>query len=307
MPADDNMTDDSLVSLLRDYSTELTTRDKKSLKAARSLLAPESRVFIAALMKDEPDKLASAAKFLKESGLHPIPHIVARNLLDIPTAERLLEYLAGEAGVDRALVLGGDRDVPAGTLTDSLQLLKSGIFQKHDVRKIAISCYPEGHARIPQSILDKARAEKIAVAEQEGLEVMLVSQFCFEAEPILRMIGQLREEGVTAPIRVGVAGPSDRATLMKYAMMCGIGPSLRVLKERNGLAQNMLAGESPIGILRELADAQAQEPSLGILAPHFFTFGSLAKSADFANHLIAAGSASTQGGKTSTAGQIASV
>jgi len=33
--------------------------------------------------------------------------------------------------------------------------------------------------------------------------------------------------------------------------------------------------------LREVADAQAAEPALGVSGIHFFTFGSLAKSAEW--------------------------
>ncbi len=47
--------------------------------------------------------------------------------------------------MDRALVLAGDRDTPAGDLQSSLQLIDSGVLQKYGIRRVFISAYPEGH------------------------------------------------------------------------------------------------------------------------------------------------------------------
>ena len=43
---------------------------------------------------------------------------------------------------------------------------------------------------------------------------------------------RLRHEGVTLPVHIGVAGPAKLQTMLKYAMSCGVGPSLRVLQRR---------------------------------------------------------------------------
>ncbi|MEI9892323.1 MAG: hypothetical protein WDN45_19315 [Caulobacteraceae bacterium] len=148
-----------------------------------------------------------------------------------------------EAGMERCLVLGGDRDNPAGELNSSLQILETGLIQKRGVKTIRIGSYPEGHPKIPEAVLDKARADKLAIAERDGLDVTIVSQFVFEAEPIVGFAKKLRAEGTKAPFRVGVAGPADRALLMKYALICGIGNSLRVLKGRAGLALSTLTAK----------------------------------------------------------------
>jgi methylenetetrahydrofolate reductase (NADPH) len=239
-------------------------------------------VFIAALPGDSADKLIAAAAQLRRSGLIPTPHIVARNIEDRRELDDLLGRLVGEAGVDRALVLGGDRDKPTGEFDSSLQLIETGLLQKHAIRRIAIGCYPEGHPRIDDAILDQARAAKLAAAASAGLDVTLVSQFCFDAKPIIGLVRRIRAQEVTAPFRVGVAGPASRTTLIKYAMMCGVGPSLRVLKERQDLALSMMSGETPENLLSEIALECARDPQLGIAGVHFFTFGSLAKSAEWA-------------------------
>ena len=74
---------------------------------------------------------------------------------------------------------------------------------------------------------------------------------------------------------------------MKYALICGIGNSLRVLKGRANLALNTLTGETPEDVVRGVGEAQDADPSLNIAGIHFFTFGSLAKSANWAKQFQA--------------------
>ena len=276
----------ALGGLLKNYTAEVTARDRKGQDAAPALMAPGSEVYIAAIPGESEDRLVAAAAHLRKAGLVPTPHIVARNIENRAGLDELLRRLVGEAGLDRALVLGGDRDKPAGEFESSLQLLETGLFQKHGVRRIRLACYPEGHPRIADEVLEKARAAKLEVAAKAGLDVWMVSQFCFDPKPIIGLARRMRAVGVTAPFRVGVAGPAERATLVKYALMCGVGASLRALKERQDLARSVLTGETPEALLSEVAQAQACDPSLGIAGVHFFTFGALARSAEWADRMM---------------------
>jgi methylenetetrahydrofolate reductase (NADPH) len=271
----------ALARLLDNYSAELTTRDHKSLDAAKDILRPQTRVFVAAMPRDTADDMIAAAIRLHKAGMVAIPHIVARNIRDRAMLDDMLARLSGEAGVDRAHVVGGDRDDPLGSFDSSLQLLQTGLFAKYGINRIALACYPEGHPRIPDAVLEQARAEKTREAESQGLSVWLVSQFAFEAAPILGLARGMRAQGITDPYRVGIAGPASYTTLVKYAMMCGVGTSLRTLRERQGLTKTMLSGETPETLLTEIALAREAEPSLGIAGVHFFTFGSLMKTAEW--------------------------
>ncbi|MFC7048796.1 methylenetetrahydrofolate reductase [Emcibacter nanhaiensis] len=277
----------ALSKFLTGYTAEVTSGDSKSIKAAGEKMAPGSEVFVASLPKNTLDDLVGAITKLSESGLNAVPHIVARNIENYETLDNLLGRLVREAGVDRALVLGGDRDEAVGDYSSSLELIETGLFEKHGIRKIYIGSYPEGHARIPDDILEQAIKDKLAAAEKAGLEVELVTQFCFDAQPFIDMTRRFRAQGITTPLRVGVAGPAKTLTLIKYAMACGVGPSLRALKERENMAKSMLSGETPEALLNELAQANADDPSLGLSGVHFFTFGSLIKSADFAGQHMA--------------------
>jgi methylenetetrahydrofolate reductase (NADPH) len=266
---------------LPDYSAEVTTPDRKALDAAASRMPPKARVYVAALPKDSPDRQIEVCAQVRELGLIPVPHIVARNIEDRAAFDRLLGRMNREAGVDRALILGGDRDVPAGDFDCSLQLIESGLLEKHGIGKIAIGCYPEGHPRIADDVLEKALLGKVAAARAAGLELILISQACFESAPIVRFLRKLRAQGVGERVRVGIAGPAKRSTLVKYALICGVGASLRALRERQSLAANLLSVETPEKLIRELEDAAEAEPGLNIWGVHFFTFASLTNTIDW--------------------------
>ncbi|MGZ8282712.1 MAG: methylenetetrahydrofolate reductase [Allosphingosinicella sp.] len=264
----------ALARLLDNYSAEITTRDQRSLDAAGDLLRPETRVFIASFPKDTVEDFIRGAVKLHKAGMIAIPHIVARNIPSRAVLDDMLARLAGEAGVDRAHVVGGDRDHPVGEYGSALELLETGFFQKYGIRRIALACYPEGHPRIADEVLEQARIDKMKAADEAGLSVWMVSQFAFESAPIIRLARNMRAQGIDVPYRVGVAGVTNHATLLKYAMLCGVGASLRALKERRGMMKSAL-GETPERLLTEIALAREAEPALDILGVHFFTFGSL--------------------------------
>jgi methylenetetrahydrofolate reductase (NADH) len=273
---------DPLARWLREYSAEVTTPDRRALDDAAARMPPRSRVYVAALPKDSPDRQVDVCRMVNQLGLVPVPHLVARNIENRQALDYLLQRLTTEADVDRALVLGGDRDDPAGDYSSALELIESGALQSHGIGKIAIAGYPEGHPRIADELLEAARTAKIAAAERAGLEVILITQLCFEAKPIVEYLRRLRAAGITQRVRIGLAGPASRKTLLRYAMICGVGASLRALKERQSLARNLLASETPERLLADLAAAVRSEPSLDIWGVHFFTFASLADTIEWA-------------------------
>lgn len=267
--------------LLSPYTVELTAGDRKSIAAAIEHLPKGTEVFTANLPSETVADLISACRALSAAGLVPVPHIVARNIPDAAALDDILGELASSAGVRSALCLAGDRDRPAGTLSDSLQLIRSGAFEKHGFRRLYLSCYPEGHPRIPQDVIAAARLEKVRAVEAAGMEAVLISQFCFEPEPYIQMLRDIRAQGITAPVRIGVSGPANVAKLIRYAIACGVGTSIRALKEKQGLASMVLFGETPDDVIAGISSALEEDPSLGVAGVHYFTFGSLKKTLDW--------------------------
>ena len=49
----------------------------------------------------------------------------------------------------------------------------------------------------------------LASAQSQGLAVHIVTQFSFDAKPIIRWIDWLRTRGIHLPVKVGLAGPAS--------------------------------------------------------------------------------------------------
>jgi methylenetetrahydrofolate reductase (NADPH) len=280
--------DRKLAELLRGYSIEVTTHSRSAVELCRAHLARGTEVYIAFVPGETHHAVVATAARLRAAGFTPVAHVTARSVAGFTQLSDFLGRLAGEAGVTRALVIAGDLEQPAGPYHCSLELLQTGLFQEHGIRRIGLACYPEAHRRIDGALLEQALLAKLEVLRGGGLEAWLVTQFCFEAAPILQRVRQLRALGIAEPLRVGLAGPADRRTLWKYALHCGIGNSIRALGTRVDAVANLLARRTPDPILRELAAAQRRDPGLGIEGIHIFTFGGVARAADWANALLAA-------------------
>jgi methylenetetrahydrofolate reductase (NADPH) len=275
-----------LSALLRGYSIEVTARGAAAAEVCRAHLAAGTEVYIAFAPRDTHPGIVDTASRLQAAGFMPVPHVTARTVASFTQLNDFLARLAGEAGVTRAMVLGGDADRPAGPYRSSLEALASGLFERHGIRRIGLACYPEAHRKIEAATLEEALVTKLDLVRRIGLEAWLVSQFCFEAAPIVRLAERLRAEGVDAPLRVGLAGPADLRRLWKYGLYCGIGNSIRALGSRVDAVANLLARQTPDRIVADLAMALQQEPGLGIAGIHIFTFGGVAAAADWANAIL---------------------
>lgn len=267
--------------LLSGFSIELTPGDARGLADASDHLTPGTAVYLTAVSTATYHNTVTAAVKLRALGFEPVPHIAARYLAGFTQLGDYLARLAGEAGVTRALVIAGDSDRAAGPFDSSLQLLETGLFAKHNFKRLAFAAYPEGHPRIATATLDAALRAKLASAAQAGIDSYVITQFCFEAEPILALVRRLRGEGVGVPVRVGLAGPASLTTLMKYALRCGVGNSVRALALHGPSIARLLSEADPGAIIERIAAVRAAEPSLGIDGLHFFVFGGLARTADW--------------------------
>jgi methylenetetrahydrofolate reductase (NADPH) len=270
---------------LKGYSIELHPGDKRILHLAHEYLDPETEVFLTWIPGTDPKDMIAAAGKLRRSGLLPVPHIGARHLESVSQLDELARRLAGEAGVDRILIIGGDRPKPAGPYDSTLALMQTGVFQKAGILRVAAAGFPEGNPHISEAVLDQALEAKVSFARNSGLHLSIVTQFCFKPEPIVGWLRRLRARGIAVPVRVGLAGPAGPLTLARYAVRCGIGNSLHVLTENSSFAR-LLIEKGPEPIIQGLAvsngDGAASLPP-GVTGLHFFVFGGFTKSVDWIN------------------------
>jgi methylenetetrahydrofolate reductase (NADPH) len=122
---------------------------------------------------------------------------------------------------------------------------------------------------------------KQAFAERTDAQMALATQFCFEAEPVIAWADRLAAEGIALPIHIGVAGPTKLQTLIKFAIACGVGPSLRILQRRAMDVTKLLMPFEPDEFLTTLARHKAAHPGFGIEAVHLFPLGGIAPTAEW--------------------------
>ena len=110
----------------------------------------------------------------------------------------------------------------------------------------------------------------------------LATQFAFDAKPIIAWADSLTAEGITLPVHIGIAGPAKLQTLIKFAIACGVGPSLKVLQKRAMDVTKLLLPYEPTEVLAELAAHKAAHPDFNIEAVHFFPLGGIKTNANWA-------------------------
>jgi methylenetetrahydrofolate reductase (NADPH) len=268
-----------IAELVAACSIEISPRDDFAGERLRELLDPGRTVFVNHPGSVTHHDIVAACARLRRAGFNPVPHIAVRRLASFTQANDFLQRAAAEADVRGALIIGGDPDHPVGPFPDARDLMASGLIERHGLREVAFAGYPEGHPRIASRTLDETLRGKVALAQQQGIEVSLVTQFGFAAAAILRWIARLRDQGIVYPVRVGVAGPATVATLAKFAVRCGIGASLRTLARGHTAFARILAEAGPDPLIGALV--AEEDPHWPIAGLHVFTFGGVHRAAEW--------------------------
>ncbi|MGH7015071.1 MAG: methylenetetrahydrofolate reductase [Stellaceae bacterium] len=263
-----------IADLLRGASIELSAREHGAEQLCRGFLAPGTLVYINFAPNDTYHAVVETAARLKRAGFRPVPHVAARYLTGPTQLDDLLARAVG-AGVEQVLVIAGDVDRPAGPFHSSIELIETGLLAKRGIRSVGVAGYPEGHPKIAAATLDAALAAKLLLLHDDGIAPYIVTQFCFDAAPILDWLARLREAGVAAPVRVGLAGPASIATLAKFAVRCGIGNSLLALVSGQTSIARLLIESGPEKVIRALAATNLAE--FDVAGLHLFAFGGLVR------------------------------
>ena len=275
----------TVATMLRGYSVEISPTSEKVVASALERLEPGTEVYLTWIPGEDVFRAIAPAGALRKKGLFPVPHIGARHLESVAQLDDLFARFAGE-GVDRVLLIGGERDNPLGPFDSTLQVMQTGLLQKHKIMKAGISGFPEGHPKISNQVLGESTVAKMKYAREIGLDVWIVTQFVFEGEPVAEWLKGLRALGVDIPVHVGLAGPAGIATLTKYAIQCGVGNSLKALTKGASFGR-LLTERDPKPVIEDLIAAAPNGDTtalpLGISSVHFYTFGGLKKTVEWIN------------------------
>ena len=276
--------DRTLSGFLNRFSIEVMPRTAAAINDFRQILPAGTRVYVAHIDGTPMEDMISTAKRLTSEGFCVMPHFPARIIKDAATLEDWIKRYA-DVGVSEALLLAGGVDVPQGDFSDSMQLLGTGLFDKHGFKRLHVAGHPEGNKDIDPNGGDKAVMEALRwkndFQNRTDAQMALVTQFVFESAPVIAWADRLQAESISLPIHIGVAGPAKLQTMIKFAMACGVGPSVRVLTRRAKDVTKLVTPFEPTRILTELARHKAANPNFNVESVHFFPLGGINKTAEY--------------------------
>jgi methylenetetrahydrofolate reductase (NADPH) len=257
------------------YSLEMTAKDLDSLHAVAPELRPATPIAVTFLPGEECTARLAAIKLVRDLGFEPMPHFSARRIQSTAEFEDYLTAATEQAGVRRCFVVAGDPAEPQGPYRDSSALIASGAFERCGITAIGVGGHPEGHPNMTDEQRWRALAAKCADIISRGMAPLIVTQFSFDAKPVLDWLKDLRLRGIDAPVRLGVPGPAGIKTLMKFAARCGVGASTAVLAKYGISIGKLLGSAGPDKLVDALA--QGLGPEHGPVRLHFYPFGGLEK------------------------------
>jgi methylenetetrahydrofolate reductase (NADPH) len=267
---------------LKGYSIEVMPRTAEKVEDFRAILPKGTRVYIAHIDGTPIEEMVATAKRIGAEGFDVMPHFPARIIKDRAT---LTDWVARykDVGVRQGLLLAGGVPQPVGDFATSMQLLETGAFTGFD--RLHVAGHPEGNKDIDPDGSDKMVMEaarwKSAFSERTDAQMAMATQFCFEAGPVIDWVNRLQAEGIKLPVHIGVAGPAKLQTLIKFAIACGVGASLRVLQKRAMDVTKLLLPYEPTEFVADLAAHKAKNPGFGIEQVHFFPLGGIKTNAQW--------------------------
>jgi methylenetetrahydrofolate reductase (NADPH) len=239
--------------------------------------ATGTQVYLPQLPGSSMDDSLKAVEIITRNGLAATPHLAARS---VPSPEALDSWLSAltELGCHRIFLIAGDPNQQSGPYKDSLQLLESGLLEKHGITHIGVAGHPDGHEHVDTKTLKDALAQKRAYATAHGVDMWVVTQFMFDIPLMSRWLNEWDESLNNLPVHIGIAGPTNMITLLRYAARCGVTASAKVLA-KNPASMKLLGSWDPDGQMEEIEQSCGDKIGERIGGIHLFPFGGLKKTA----------------------------
>jgi len=254
-------------------SIEVSPYQAKESPELPGLIPRAVRVYVTDVGTDTTDSIVKGAARLDDFGLTAVPHFASRRLTSHEALHTRIKRLAEEANVRDVLVIGGGLDEPAGEFASTLEVLETGLFDKYGIRHIGVAGHPEGTPDFSDETAAEALRLKQAFSERTDAEMRIVTQFGFDPAGFISWAEGLRKSGVELPVHLGVAGPAKLTTLVKYAIMCGVGNSVNFIKKRAASVATMVKGFDPEEVVQPIEQHINESTDTPIEQVHVFPFG----------------------------------
>ena len=275
-----------IMDFMSGFTLETTPRSAAKVPDYRAHARTGATIYITFLHGSDFSDTIAVARRLSKEGFNPVPHLAARSIPSKRFLEEALATLTGEIGISQVLCIAGAAPAPLGEFGDTMQLLDTGLFDKYGISRIGLAGHPEGSPDITADAIRQALRWKNEFSRRTDAKLYLITQFCFEAEPIIAWDKRLQAEGNQLPIHIGIPGLATIRTLLNHAKACGIGPSIRFISRQAMNIAKLMSVSAPDKMIAELAAYKASDAGCGIRGVHIYPLGGLKKSADWAYAVV---------------------
>ena len=197
-------------------------------------------------------------------GFRVVPHLTARQVRDKSHLQELVDRLSA-GGFEDVFIIGGDITDPVGTYDSSSALIADMVEMGNRPRRVGVATYPEGHPLINREALMQALK-----AKQPFVNYM-VTQICFDPQVIGKWLADIRANGITLPVYVGIPGILKRSKLLEISLRVGVGDSTRFLKNHLGMVARLLQHDmyNPNNLVKKITGFTGDQVVAGF---HIYTF-----------------------------------
>lgn len=261
------------------FSLEITAKDVDNLRKAAPDIPKDTPIAVTFLPGETLAARLAAARAVRALGFEPMPHFSARRFKTFDEFKTMVERMAEEADVKRCFAIAGDSPTPEGPFSQTSELIETGLFEANGIVAIGMAGHPQGHPNMSEEQCFAVLERKCAMIFERGMKPLIVTQFGFDPEAFLQWLVTLRERGIDVPVRIGVPGPTNITSLLKFAARCGVEASASVMS-KYGISLGKLIGVAgPDKMVDMFASGLSSEHHPVRL--HFYPFGGLSRTVEW--------------------------
>ena len=258
-------------------SIEILPTQVIKVASLSELFAKGTEIYLPLLRGDDLNLSVIAAKKILGERMVATPHLAARSVPDASQLDEWLHELA-EAGCNRLMLIAGDPLTHQGPYRDTLDVLSSGLLEKHGFTHLGVAAHPDGHVHASETDVRSALEIKKAYAREKDVHMWVVTQFVFDMTNFAKWLDEWEEAFDFLPIHVGLAGPTSLVSLMRYAAHCGVATSVKMLLT-NRNSRRLMSSWNPDDQLKELYELCGNHVGRRLKGLHLFPFGGLESAA----------------------------
>jgi len=261
------------------FSLEVTAKSVDNLREAAPRIPELTPIAVTFLPGETLEARLVAAREVRALGFEPMPHFSARRFKSADEFRTMVERMVAEADVRRCFAIAGDSPEPEGPYAETSDLIATGLFESNGIIAIGLAGHPQGHPNMSEEECFAVLEKKYAMIHERGMKPLIVTQFGFDPEAFLQWLIALRERGIDAPVRIGVPGPTNIASLLKFAARCGVEASASVMKKYGVSITKLIGVAGPDRMVDAFATGVRTEHHPVRL--HFYPFGGLTRTVEW--------------------------